>query len=181
MVDNDAIEIGTREFNKGLDRLNIAKTYFDSINKSKAILTDNDQRKLTKDTENTADFLTRSIDIILKSLAYLYIPDVDPSILIGHRQTPVIDLLLDSYDIAPELKEINETLTDIRLVAYRIHNFIKLSAYEGCNIYTRNLTTFFDYANILKDFGIRHGLNDFDKFVELHTLKNEEETKDENK
>lgn len=175
MVSEDILEKGTREFSKGLDRLDLAQNYYDSsLLACTGARSKKNQRQETKDKENAADFVARAIDILLKAMAYIYIPDIDPIDVRGHRQTNVIELLRSNYDIAPELKEIDDTFDSIAGAAYLIHDFIGEAAYEGCAVYNRTLDRFFEYANSLKTFGIKYGLNDFDKFIRLHKENKEE-------
>lgn len=168
-VDESIIEKGTSQFCKGLDRLDLAYDYRDKYSISK--MNRNSPkliRNATKDAENTGDFVTRAIDIMLKAIAYVYIPNIDPIDVRGHRQVNVIQLLTSNYDIAPDLKEIDDVLNKIASSASLIHDFICTMAYEGSSVYDKTLDRFFDYADALKDFGIKHGLNDFEKFMRLH-------------
>ena len=169
MIDLSIIEKASREFCKGIDRLNLAYEYNDKYTLSKS---NKNSKKIMRESienvENTADFVVRAIDIMLKAMAYIYIPDIDPIDVRGHRQTNVINLLKSNYDIAPDLKEIDDLLDNILHSASTIHDFISSMAYEGNTVYDKTLTRFFDFADRLKDFGFKHGLNDFEKFLKLH-------------
>ena len=169
MRNKDVVEVGIREFRKGIDRFNLAREYRLSYitikSKEEKGYKIKDNRTSQQELENCADFIARAIDIMLKGMNYAFNPEIDPSVLNGHDQVNLTKNLLEIYDIAPELKEIHDLLDDISNMSYYIHQFIKNAAYEGFRIHDSTLSKIFLYAEGLEEFGEKYGLNaDYDTF-----------------
>lgn len=177
MIDDSILEQGIMEFRKGLDRLKIAKDFYSEY-EIKVLTVSRNAKNIVpekqKDLENCADFLSRGIELLLKGLVYIYIPDADPVDINGHKQKPVINMLRTNYDIAPTLKELDAVLENLDSCAHLIHDFISSAAYEGCKVFESTLKRLFSYAEELEAFGNKYEIKNIDSFKRKNKEKEEE-------
>ena len=174
-IREDIVELGVNEFRKGLDYLEKGREQrekYNSLISQKKLpgKMPSEIKQIERDIKFYGDLfagnIAMSIDIMLKAMVYLFVPDTIPET--HHNQLENVDYLTSNYDIAPEIKDIDDVLNDIRYNASRtINNFIRDARYEGIRVLDeRKVMMIINIAKSLEAFGLKNGLTNFDSYMQ---------------